>query len=304
MVTAIFYSGLYNNIGLPLADFHEAQSMRYSGENISSFFLNEGESYQMKFDGSFVPNGAQNSNGQYYPAGTIDYMRFDFSQETGKTFEIFDMDITTQEYLNTLSGVEMSSNVFGGDDNIQGSTEADTLLGFGGNDFIIGSATDANTDAGDVLLGNGGSDVIYGMAGNDSIVGGSELVDDSDGDDRIIGGTGDDRIYGSGGNDFIDGGADDDLIVGGAGKDILKGGAGNDIFVFIENGGYDTVLDYAVNDTLTIQRTATIQGFEDIAANSISDQFGSFIDLGAGNGITLANVQISDLAASDFYFYG
>src|SRR5258706_15415795 len=74
--------------------------------------------------------------------------------------------------MATLNGTE-------GNDNISGTTDADTINGFGGNDFLAGNS----------------------------------------GDDSIVGGTGNDTIFGDGGNDWLETGAGNDLVSGGGGQD-------------------------------------------------------------------------------------
>src|SRR5213593_3340564 len=76
--------------------------------------------------------------------------------------------------MATFNGTE-------GNDNISGTTDADTINGFGGNDFLAGNS----------------------------------------GDDSIVGGAGNDTIYGDGGNDWVEGGAGNDLVSGSGGQDSL-----------------------------------------------------------------------------------
>ncbi|MBD3316155.1 MAG: hypothetical protein GF344_10230, partial [Chitinivibrionales bacterium] len=104
---------------------------------------------------------------------------------------------------DTLSNIE---NVIGTeyDDSIEGSYEANEILGLGGDDWIDG---------------NGGNDVIAGGGG----------------DDTIDGGSGDDMIDGGAGSDTLDGESGDDRIAGGAGNDSIEGGGGTDLLYFPES---------------------------------------------------------------------
>lgn len=86
------------------------------------------------------------------------------------------------------------------------------------------------TDGADKLNGTNGSDLIYGYGGADKING-------NGGNDCLVGGAGADRIHGNNGNDVIlgDAGADSlygdngsDTIYGGADADFLRGGNQND----------------------------------------------------------------------------
>src|SRR5258707_3358512 len=76
--------------------------------------------------------------------------------------------------MATLNGTE-------GNDNISGTTDADTINGLGGNDFLAGNS----------------------------------------GDDSIVGGAGNDTIFGDGGNDWVEGGAGNDSVSGSGGQDNL-----------------------------------------------------------------------------------
>jgi Ca2+-binding RTX toxin-like protein len=87
-----------------------------------------------------------------------------------------------------------------GNDEIYGSSLADTLFGFGGNDTLRGQGGNDRLDGGaggDWLIGDAGVDVLIGGAGNDT----------------FDAGTGEDVIYGGQGNDTIYGGPDIDVCV-------------------------------------------------------------------------------------------
>jgi Ca2+-binding RTX toxin-like protein len=109
------------------------------------------------------------------------------------------------------------------------------IQGFGGDDFILGSATPDQIDGGlgaDVLQGLAGDDLIFGEDGNDTIEGG-------DGADDLVGGAGADSIDGGLGDDFVAGDTGLDRLRGGDGNDSLYGGGGADML----DGGVG--LDYA-----------------------------------------------------------
>ena len=124
---------------------------------------------------------------------------------------------------SSLVGIE---NVWGSDsaELIGGSTAANQLLGYGGNDTIGG---------------NNGNDTLDGGAGNDSMGGG-------DGNDRLLGGAGNDSLFGGNGNDALLGGAGNDSLGGGAGADSLAGEAGNDVLG--SGDGKDTLVGGAGQD--------------------------------------------------------
>lgn len=111
------------------------------------------------------------------------------------------------------------------------------ILGYGGDDTLVGAQGDDNIyggDGDDSLLGAAGDDWLRGGNGADTLVGGA-------GDDWLIGGETDpevtygsygadlaDQIYGMEGDDWIDGATGNDLLYGGAGQDTMSGGTGAD----------------------------------------------------------------------------
>jgi Ca2+-binding RTX toxin-like protein len=111
-----------------------------------------------------------------------------------------------------------------GNDSLQGTSVADTILagagddsvdGLGGNDTLYGETGN------DRLLGSGGSDSLVAADGNDTLYGGV-------GNDSLYGGNGIDVMYGDWGNDYLAGGNDAGLLYGGADNDTLYGAAAND----------------------------------------------------------------------------
>jgi Ca2+-binding RTX toxin-like protein len=81
-----------------------------------------------------------------------------------------------------------------------------------------------------VIDGTEGRDKLEGTALNDLIRGfsGDDAIEGSSGNDCLLGGAGNDKITGGAGNDMIDGGAGNDKIIGGAGNDVIDGKTGFD----------------------------------------------------------------------------
>ena len=74
------------------------------------------------------------------------------------------------------------------------------------------------------------------------------IINGTEGNNRLTGGSGNDVINGNGGNDRLNGGAGADTLNGGAGKDELNGGSGNDV---LDGGsGSDELEGGSGNDTL------------------------------------------------------
>ena len=76
----------------------------------------------------------------------------------------------------------------------------------------------------------GNYNVIQGTNGNDNLNGGSgrDLIFAYDGDDKLTGGSGIDCLVGGPGDDKLIGGSGSDVLIGDDGNDVLKGDSGND----------------------------------------------------------------------------
>ncbi|WP_299842085.1 Hint domain-containing protein [uncultured Roseovarius sp.] len=130
------------------------------------------------------------------------------------------------------------------DDTIQSGAGSDTIATGDGDDSIDGGTGDDSIHGGegaDTISGGSGDDTIDGFSGADSIDGGDgdDAIDGGSGADSITGGSGADTIFGGIGEDTIDGGAGDDSIDGGDGDDSISGGAGDD--TLLGDSGSDTI---------------------------------------------------------------
>ncbi len=151
-----------------------------------------------------------------------------------------------------------------------------TILGFGGDDTLIGGGVSDQIQGGDgndSLTGGGQQDFLYGGAGSDTLVGGTGndlLFVESAGDVAIGGGgtdrvrvetdagaildtslwSGIERIDGAAGNDSIDasGFATALTLLGNDGSDTLEGGSDRD--VIFGNAGSDSLIGNAGIDVL------------------------------------------------------
>ena len=104
----------------------------------------------------------------------------------------------------------------GGDDYLNGMTEADDVFGGAGDDII-----EDPFGEGDVLRGNDGNDVITAAGGADLLFGNADQ-------DYIVLGADAAEVFGGEGTDFILGGAGKDFLLGNEGSDWIEGGAGFD----------------------------------------------------------------------------
>lgn len=176
-----------------------------------------------------------------------------------------------------LDGI-FAYEIGGGEDLIDGTREADTLIGLGARDVLHGRR------GADVLDGGPGADILIGGTGRDSadygladggvtvdLSGGKGRGSDAEGDllfdieelsgsgfaDRLkgngqanglIGGAGDDLLVGRGGGDILFGETGADTLAAGRGNDRADGGAGHD--TVDGGGGKDTLFGQAGADQI------------------------------------------------------
>lgn len=224
-----------------------------------------------------------------------------------------------------------------GTDLVRGEAGFDQLFGSNGNDRMFGGADDDILVGGngrDTLAGEAGADNLNGGAQVDtasydtaasgvavSLNTGSGSAGDALGDtlvaienlegsgfaDVLDGSTAANRIDGGAGGDSIDGLAGADVLIGETGADTMTGGADNDQFWFFIGDGADVITDFTAgagtDDLIRIfARGAAVDTLAEVLA--LSTQVGAdvVINFGAGDTITLQNVTLGTLDASDFLF--
>jgi Ca2+-binding RTX toxin-like protein len=132
---------------------------------------------------------------------------------------------------------------------------------------------------GNEILGAARNDLIHGLTGNDS----------------LIGQAGNDRLFGDDGND---------VLTGGIGNDFLTGGRGIDTFVFGSGDGGDTIMDFVAkgraHETVDLTAVESVASLDDLSLEQVGKNV--VLDLGDGDTITLRNVVLANLDASDFLF--
>lgn len=101
-----------------------------------------------------------------------------------------------------------------------------------------------------VVNGTDGSNRLWGTGADDSILarGGNDTVSAGAGNDTVDGGSGKDRLKGEDGDDVLHGGGDGDMLAGDAGADSLYGGDGSD--TLWGGSGNDALWGQAGNDIL------------------------------------------------------
>lgn len=94
-----------------------------------------------------------------------------------------------------------------------------------------------------------------------------------------------------------------DRLAGNSLDNILTGGKGADTFVFSGKIGHDTITDFSANGHHhdTIELDGWFRDFDDLRSHAHADGHDVVIALDAYNSITLEDVSLHDLHASDFY---
>ncbi|MGY3038072.1 VCBS repeat-containing protein [Bradyrhizobium sp. USDA 4354] len=229
-------------------------------------------------------------------------------------------------FANATGGVTI--NLAGGTATGDGSTGHDTFTGV---NSAIGSSSDDVYDAtgftglnanfnsfqgnagNDTISGNGNTQIQYGNAtggvsvnltagavdgdgsvGHDTITGGVLNVLGSNFNDTIVGSTSNDGLSGSNGNDTLD---------GRAGNDFLSGGAGADTIVYGSGGGFDFIQDFVHGqDKIDLTGVYGIFSLADLQSHAMQSGPNTVITFNPSDGLTLQNVDLNSLTASDFLF--
>ena len=175
-----------------------------------------------------------------------------------------------------------------GDDELIGSSGADTLQGIG-KDIIYGdeagslygTADSGQLGDGDMIYGGAGDDLIYGQYGDDVIFGddGVDIIYGQDGDDQLNAGSGRDELYGGEGRDslmvvsvvnLLVGGDDQDAVLGGYGSDTIRWVVGDDIDTVDGGGGNSDVLTSTRLNLSVVQRRKTLSKSSAVPKTALS----------------------------------
>jgi len=138
--------------------------------------------------------------------------------------------------------------------------ESGLIVGWGGNDTLIGANKDdklEGKDGNDSIEGKSGNDTLQGHKGNDTLNGGdgADDLDGGKGDDSLIGGKGHDNLDGDDGNDIVIGGKGNDYFEEGDGKKVWTGGKGKDKFEIEDDDDFFArITDFSGKDKLIIDR--------------------------------------------------
>jgi Ca2+-binding RTX toxin-like protein len=177
----------------------------------------------------------------YTPAGTFIDSMSGLSLNAASVQATFDQSGANAEALRQFFFA--GNDVFDARYRVDGLALPSKLIGYGGNDLMMGGAG-ANE-----FWGYAGLDTLNGGSGADFLNGGGDA-------DTINGNVGQDRIIGDGGADSLNGGAGNDGFYAGAGNDSVNGGADTDTAVY-----YRSFFDLII--------TKTSIGFQVIEPNGI-----------------------------------
>ena len=190
-------------------------------------------------------------------------------------------------------------------ENLIGSEHADGLVGDGGANVFDGGA------GGDRFNGGGGNDTVSYASAESGVTAllheRTGYDGDAEGDtfadiENLTGSSGNDVLAGEGGANRISGGDGDDFIEGRQGPDVLIGGAGDDLFVFNQDDGIDTIMDFDADgdDRLDLTALGLNDDFETFHADHVADQGDSTaVDLGGGHQVDLLGLSAAALTADD-----
>jgi Ca2+-binding RTX toxin-like protein len=246
---------------------------------------------------------------------------YSIDNNAGAGYVIFGRDFTNQvEFLGTTGDDTLTGTA--GDEILIGGLGNDTLSGSGGNDTLIGGTGDdtlnggagtdsfdggANSASGDTIdffgaVGSVSVDLSTGTIADDGYGNGETVVniENVDGSENI------DNITGDSGKNTLDGQGGDDTLTGAAGNDTLIGGDGDDLFVFNDGDGDDSIEDFTVGagseDMIDLGGVSALNNFAAVQAATTQVGADAVIDTGAGDSITLLNVNAFNLSQDDFLF--
>ena len=131
----------------------------------------------------------------------------------------------------------------------------------------------------------------------ENVVGGS-------GADSVTGNAANNTIHGGAGGDSLNGVAGDDILDGGTGEDLLIGSSGADTFYFAPGYGADTVLDFShpQGDKINLTAFANVHSLTQVMVRSSQVGVDTLTNLGGGDFVTVKNINMAGLVASDFTF--
>ncbi|GEM_PF-1868141 len=298
-----FLKGFFDSSGNLVANATSASSTQV-------VLSNSANNWTVTVDGSgFTYDSSGNPTG-----GTI--TRMTFKNGAGDVVAVVDVNWGAVDLFDALTAIatgdfSLLNALVAGNNFVIDGTSSTKGVDFGGgklNDVFKGSDFNdlfAGLGGNDRMAGGKGNDQMVGGRGNDKMLGGSgkDLLSGDKGNDKMFGGGGKDQMVGGKGRDLMKGGGGDDFIMGGKGNDKMGGGGGSDTFFFQNGDGNDTIKDFAFGvDNIALQGVTAITDFNDLSNNHMAQVGADVVITYGANSITLENVNLGDLSASDFIF--
>lgn len=200
---------------------------------------------------------------------------------------------------------------------------------------LMGSARVGYGNAGNnILIGNGLDNTLVGGANSDRMIGGlgNDIYEVTDSGDVVIenAGEGGDTVFsyidtygltdnvetlalagnarialGNAGNNTLIGNAGANVLNGNSGDDTLVGGGGADTFWHLgATAGNDRITDFQVGSEIIVLDATAYADFAAVQSRSIQVGANVVITLNPSTSLTLENVQLTQLSASNFIFFG
>ncbi|WP_299417037.1 DUF4214 domain-containing protein [uncultured Sulfitobacter sp.] len=207
-------------------DFFIGQAIDLSREGGGTSFLvggtaNQGSNSGNEFryeteDGGLGRFRGSGFNSTDVETAIVDAVRIDPTGSTNDRFGIQGF-FQTLEDMQTADWAFYQTNIFNGNDTMTGSYQSDHLVGYDGDDILIG--------------GNGDKEGYLVSGSKPSFTPSVLRAPGAQADEAFWLNDGDDTLDGEAGNDTIDGSTGDDMLIGGLGDDMVFGGAGDDTAV-------------------------------------------------------------------------
>jgi Ca2+-binding RTX toxin-like protein len=230
------------------------------------------------------------------------------------------------DWIDSGSG---NDTVYGGDGNdiiytgpggsTPDATHSAHVYGGAGNDQIT------STNVADVLDGGTGTNIFVGVQDADGnsqttvtyadATSGITMTDSSGGYfngystdtwnsiGNFLGSAFNDTLVGDDHNNTLVGNDGNDVLNGSMGNDTLTGGTGADTFVFLHGDGVDTITDFAHGVDQISLTSEGVSDFTGLQADMSQVGTDTVITFDSNDIITLKNVTMSSLTASDFVFH-
>ena len=307
---------IFGNAGNDLINGDENNDRLFDGLGNDTVYGGSGNDYVR------VGGGEESFDGG---SGT-DYISY-YDSTGGITANLEEDTVSGSWAVNdTIKDFESISGSKTGGDHITGTSGANVIKTYGGNDRVYagkGSDRVELGDGNDYVRVGGGEESFDGGSGTDYIsyydstggimidlaadtVSGSWAVNDTiknfesasgsgTGNDQMYGTSGANTLKGFGGDDLISGRAGDDQLYGGAGDDQLFGGAGADEFHIRHGEGHDTIEDFENNLDVIQLDDFNFNSAQD--AFAFANQVGNNVvfDFGSGDGLTVIDTTLAQL---------